>query len=260
MRFLVSNDDGVLSEGLEALVDALRTIGHVTVVAPDRERSAVGHSLTFFHPLRCRKLREDATQVVYSSDGTPTDCILLGIFNLMLEERPDLVVSGINRGANLGDDIHYSGTVSAAMEGTIHGVPSFSISLASFEDLHWQTAAEVARRVALAIIAEGLPPRTFLNVNVPNVPWNELEGFEPTVQGETIYQQRLDKRCDPRGAEYYWITGAIPRGEPLAGTDFAAVLGNRVSVTPVQLNLTNRAALGGLSRWSLFSGNQAPLA
>lgn len=250
MRFLISNDDGVHSEGLEALVEEIRSLGHVTVIAPDRERSAIGHSLTFFYPLRVRKLRQDERSVIYESDGTPSDCILLGIYDVM-PEKPDLVISGINRGSNLGDDITYSGTVSAAMEGIIHGIPSFAISQTSFETMNWKTAAVVARRVASAMLAHKLPPKTFLNVNVPNVPLEELQGIEATAQGESIYDQRLIKREDPRGSEYYWITGAIPRGEPIAGTDFAAVLNNRVSVTPIQLNLTNRDCIASLRNWNI---------
>ncbi len=189
--------------------------------------------------------------MVYASDGTPTDCVLLGIYDLM-GARPDLVISGINRGSNLGDDITYSGTVSAAMEGLIHGCHSFAISQASFEDMHWDTAAQVAHEVARAILEHGLPPKTFLNVNVPNVPKAELAGFAATHQGETIYEQRLIKRQDPRGLEYYWITGAIPRGEPAVGSDFEAVLSNRVSVTPIQLNMTNRRFMEELRGWKLF--------
>lgn len=250
MNILVSNDDGVSSSGLHALVNALKSLGHVTVVAPDRERSAVGHSLTFFHPLRVRELSRDEHSIVYACDGTPSDCVLLGIYDLMAQ-RPDLVVSGINRGANLGDDLTYSGTVSAAMEGLIHGVPGFAISQAAYEDLHWETGAAVARRIAVALQRHPLPPRTFLNVNVPNVPLDALKGLEATVQGESIYEQRLIKREDPRGSEYYWITGAIPRGERVPGTDFAAVLDNRVSITPVQLNLTNREFVNELSTWNI---------
>lgn len=250
MRILVSNDDGVHSPGLEALVEEITSLGHVTVVAPDRERSAVGHSLTFFSPLRVRKLRENADCIIYQSDGTPSDCILLGIYDLM-PERPQLVISGINRGANLGDDITYSGTVSAAMEGLIHGCPSFAVSQTAYEKMHWKTAAVVARRVASAILQHGLPPKTFLNVNVPNVPLDELQGVESTTQGESIYDQRLIKREDPRGSEYYWITGAIPRGEPVPGTDFCAIVNNRVSVTPVGLNLTNKDFIEQLRHWNI---------
>lgn len=248
MKILVSNDDGVQSEGLGALVEALKPLGHVTVVAPDRERSAIGHSLTFFSPLRVQRISVDERSVVYASDGTPSDCVLLGIYDLM-GERPDLVISGINRGANLGDDLTYSGTVSAAMEGVIHGVPGFAISQTAYETMHWSTAAAVAHRIAVAIRDHALPPKTFLNVNVPNVPLDEIAGIEITTQGESIYEQRLIKREDPRGNEYYWITGAIPRGERVPGTDFAAVLDNRVSITPIQLNLTHHAFVDELRTW-----------
>lgn len=224
------------------------------MVAPDRERSAVGHSLTFFHPVRVHKVRHDGGCTVYSCDGTPTDCVLLGIFSLLGEARPDLVVSGINRGSNLGDDIHYSGTASAAMEGAIHGVPAMAVSMGAFENVLWDTASAVAGRVAAAIVARGLPARTFLNVNVPNLPLARIKGYQATVQGESIYDQRMVRRTDPRGNDYYWITGAIPRGEAVPGTDFAAVAEGYVSVTPVQLNLTRRSFVDELGGWDLFSG------
>lgn len=248
MKILVSNDDGVHSDGLAALVNEIKSLGHVTVVAPDRERSAVGHSLTFFRPLRVRKIAEDECSIVYATDGTPSDCVLLGIYELM-DERPDLVISGINRGANLGDDLTYSGTVSAAMEGVIHGVPGFAISQTAYETMHWTTAAAFARRIAVALRDHALPPKTFLNVNVPNVPLDAVRGIEITTQGESIYEQRLIRREDPRGDEYYWITGAIPRGERVPGTDFAALLDHRVSVTPIQLNLTHHAFVDELRTW-----------
>ena len=258
MRILVSNDDGVHSEGLEHLIRALLPLGHVTVVAPDRERSAVGHSLTFFHPLRVHRLRQDEGCVVYSSTGTPSDCILLGLYELM-PERPHLVVSGINRGANLGDDITYSGTVSAAMEGLIHGIPAFAISLAGSDGtLHWETAAGAAARVAQSLWHHGLPPRTFLNVNVPNVPPDDLKGFQATIQGSTIYSQNVVKRADPRGKLYYWVTGEIPRGEPVEGTDFEAVMSGHVSITPIQLDLTNREFISRLETWDLVRNGRGP--
>ena len=252
MRILVSNDDGVGSDGLHHLVEALLPLGHVTVVAPDRERSAVGHSLTFFHPLRVHRLRESEGCVVYSTDGTPSDCVLLGLYELM-PHPPDLVVSGINRGANLGDDITYSGTVSAAMEGLIHGVPSFAVSLAAFEaPFHWETAGVAAARVARSLLEHGLPPRTLLNVNVPNVPTESLKGYVATVQGSSIYSQSVVKRADPRGRLYYWVTGEFPRGEPVEGSDFEAVMSRHVSITPIQLDLTNREFVSRLQDWDLM--------
>lgn len=250
MHFLVTNDDGVFAEGLAALVRELRKIAKVTVVAPDRERSAVGHALTFFDPIRIQKIREEKRVKVYSCDGTPSDCVLLGIYSLM-EERPDLVVSGINKGGNLGDDITYSGTVSAAMEGIIHGVPSFAISVASFQDVRFDAAARWARIIAGQIMREGLPPRTFLNVNVPNLPAEEIKGFSITRQGRSIYEQRVLKRFDPRGTEYYWLTGELPTGEPEDGTDFEAVFRGFVSITPVHLCLTDFSQMERLKKWNL---------
>ncbi|MFH0801171.1 MAG: 5'/3'-nucleotidase SurE [bacterium] len=250
MHFLVTNDDGVFAEGLTALVRELRKIAKVTVVAPDRERSAVGHALTFFDPIRVQKIREEKRVKVYSCDGTPSDCVLLGIYSLM-DERPDLVVSGINKGGNLGDDITYSGTVSAAMEGIIHGVPSFAVSVASFQDVRFDVAARWARIIAGKIMREGLPPRTFLNVNVPNLPAEEIKGFSITRQGRSIYEQRVLKRFDPRGTEYYWLTGELPTGEPEDGTDFEAVFRGFVSITPVHLCLTDFSQMERLKKWNL---------
>jgi len=251
MRILVSNDDGVKSEGLWALAQALRPLGEVVVVAPDRERSAVGHSLTFFSPLRVEEVHQEDGFAVYSSDGTPTDCVVLGIYDLMLPQGPDLVVSGINHGANLGDDLTYSGTVSAAMEGVIHGIPAIAISLAAIEEPRYDVAAQFAARLAARVHKKKLPPKTILNVNVPNVAPDEIQGVWITRQGESIYDQRLIKRTDPRGNEYYWITGSLPTGEPLDGTDFEAVFSNRISVTPVQLNMTNSAFMKKLRAWNL---------
>ncbi|MHB2021600.1 MAG: 5'/3'-nucleotidase SurE [Candidatus Xenobia bacterium] len=251
MRILVSNDDGVFAEGLLALVEELRQLGHVTVIAPDRERSATGHSLTFFNPLRLHRVRQEPNLDMYACDGTPTDCILLGIYDLMKDARPDVAISGINRGANLGDDITYSGTVAAAMEALIHGIPSFAMSLAAHQETDFRYAAEFARQLAPVVVEKGLPPKTFLNVNVPNVPRDQVRAVRITTQGHSIYDQRLIKRLDPRGTEYYWITGAIPTGEPLDGTDFAAIFNNEVSITPMQLNLTNRDSIASLETWPL---------
>lgn len=276
MHILVANDDGVFSDGLHALVDELRRIATVTVVAPDRERSAAGHSLTFFNPLRVQRVREEDGLRVFACDGTPTDCVLLGIYELCAS-RPDLVVSGINRGANLGDDITYSGTVSGAMEGLIHGIPSFAISLVTrflapgggdhngdeprpqaVPSLHWGHAAEFARGLARLVVKHGLPPKTFLNVNVPNLPPHEVTGVEITRQGVTQYDQRILKRHDPRGIEYYWITGALPTGDPVPGTDFGAIHERRISVTPMQINLTDQASLEHFQAWH-FQDAQAPV-
>ena len=250
MRILLTNDDGIHAPGLHALLEALRPLGHVTVVAPDRERSAVGHSLTFHSPLRVRPLPGEENLVQFVTDGTPTDCVLLALYHLM-PERPDLVFSGVNRGANLGDDITYSGTVSAAMEGLIHGVPSVAVSLLGRHPVHYATAAAFAARLAGKVMEQGMPARTFLNVNVPDLPLEAIQGVRVTRQGHSIYDQRIVKRVDPFGMDYYWVTGAIPTGNPDEGTDFQALHEHCISVTPVQTNLTHFALLEEIRGWEL---------
>lgn len=250
MRILLTNDDGVYAEGLQALIPELKGIANLTVIAPDRERSAVGHSLTFFHPLRVQKIKKERHCVIYSSDGTPSDCVLLGLYDLM-SQKPDLVVSGINRGRNMGQDITYSGTVSAAMEGTIHGIPSVAISLAAFKDLDFKYAIKFTKKLAKIIAKNGLPPHHLLNVNVPNVPASEIKGVEITKQGRSIYKQKLIKRTDPRGVEYYWITGQTPSGKLDPKTDFRAIYENKVSITPISLCMTNSDFIRELKKWKI---------
>lgn len=250
MRILLTNDDGVYSEGLATLIRELKKIACLTVVAPDRERSVVGHSVTFFCPLRAHIIKSHPKVAVYASDGTPSDCVLLGIHEIM-SHPPDLVISGINRGGNLGDDITYSGTVAAALEGVIQGVPAFAVSVTGFEQVYYGYAAVFARKLALKVAEHGLPPRTILNVNVPNVPSEDIRGCAITVQGDTTYEQRILKRMDPRGVEYYWITGSIPTGAPKPDTDFKAIAENKVSVTPVHLDMTNYSFLSKLRSWKL---------
>lgn len=250
MRILLTNDDGIHAPGLAALLEALRPLGHVTVVAPDRERSAVGHSLTFHSPLRVRQLPGEEDLVQFVTDGTPTDCVLLALYDLM-PERPDVLFSGINRGANLGDDITYSGTVSAAMEGLIHGVPSVAVSQVGRHPVHYASAAAFAARLATRVYEEGMPPHTFLNVNVPDLPVEAIRGVQVTRQGHSIYDQRIVKRVDPFGMDYYWVTGAVPTGKPDEGTDFRAIHEECISVTPVQTNLTHYALLEEIHGWGL---------
>lgn len=250
MRILLTNDDGIHAAGLQALLQTLRGLGHVTVVAPDRERSAVGHSLTFHSPLRVRKTSDEDGCVQYATDGTPTDCVLLALYDL-LPEKPDILFSGINRGGNLGDDITYSGTVSAAMEGLIHGVPSVAMSCVGRHPVHYATGAAFATRLAERVVREGMPAKTFLNVNIPDVPPEEIQGVRITRQGHSIYDQRIVKRVDPFGVDYYWVTGAMPTGNPDEGTDFEAVAQKCISVTPVQTNLTHHALLEEIRAWNL---------
>jgi 5'-nucleotidase len=245
-KILVSNDDGIYSEGLTTLAKALESLGDVFVVAPDRERSAVSHSLTLHRPLRVKKI----TSNIFSIDGTPTDCVNLSL-NGILPVRPDLVVSGINVGANLGDDITYSGTVSAAMEGTLFGIPSFAISLACEDIGEFEIASHYAVKVADIILMHGLPKDTLLNINVPSVKADDIKGVKFTKQGKKIYSDAIVEKVDPRGKKYYWIGGNRIDFEHDEETDLMAVSENYVSITPLHLDLTNYASFKELLTWEL---------
>ncbi len=247
MKILVSNDDGVSSPGLTTLAWALRKVGEVYVVAPDRERTAAGHSLTLHKPLRVTEVGERT----FAVNGTPTDCVNLGVMTLM-PERPQLVVSGINQGENLGDDITYSGTVSAAMEAVLLGIPSFAVSQVGESDFHFEAAAEFAVRLARLVIEHGLDEHTLLNVNVPNLPLEEIRGARFTCLGRRIYDQNsIIEKVDPRGKKYYWIAGSRLswRASGNANADYEAIQRNEVSVTPIRLDLTDHHALERLSSW-----------
>lgn len=246
MKILVTNDDGIHAPGITALARALEKIGEVAVVAPDRERSAASHALTLHHPLRAEKIAPGR----FAVDGTPTDCVNLGIHSL-LDFHPDLVVSGINRGANIGDDVTYSGTVAAALEATLMGIPAFAVSLATLKpDADYSAAAEFASRLAQQVLANGLPPDTFLNVNVPNVAPGELKSAIVTVQGKRRYEGTIVDSVDPRGRSYYWIGTADLDFHDTKGTDFHAIKRGHVSVTPLHLDLTNHNALKLLQGWT----------
>jgi 5'-nucleotidase len=247
MKILVTNDDGVYAPGIIALAEALREIGDVTVVAPDREQSAIGHAITLHHPLRAQRLGEK----VFAVTGTPTDCVNLGIHNL-LRFRPDLVVSGINRGGNMSDDITYSGTVSGAMEATVMGIPAFAVSLATDgAGEHYRSAAAFALKLAQQVADRGLPSDTFLNVNVPDLPHDRLGAPLITSQGKKRYQGAIVNNVDPRGRQYYWIGSIEPEFLDIEGTDYAAVSRGHVSITPLHLDLTNYASMEVLRTWDL---------
>jgi 5'-nucleotidase len=245
---LISNDDGIHAPGLSALAEALAHLGRVVVVAPDRERSAVGHALTLHRPLRLRCLRPGW----YAADGTPTDCVHLGVHSI-LKRPPELLVSGINQGGNLGDDLTYSGTVGVALEGALLGVPSIAVSLVAREDFHFGPAAAVAERIARQVIERGLPPRVFLNVNVPNVA--TLESLGPprvTRQGRRIFGSGIVRKTDPRDREYFWIGGSeLGYVDGEEGTDVDAVARGFVSVTPLRTDLTAESFLPDLEGWAL---------
>jgi len=233
-RILVSNDDGIHAPGIQALADALAPLGEVTVMAPLTEQSASSHSLTLHHPLRVKKLGERR----FAVEGTPTDCVLLAVREFF-GGTPDLVVSGINQGPNMGEDVIYSGTVAAAMEGAILGVPSVAVSLASWDFTDFAPAARVAARLAARFLEEGLPSRFLVNVNVPPLPWDALRGLRATRLGTRYYNDSIIKKTDPRGRDYYWIGGAAPTWEPAIESDFTAVDEGFVSLTPLLLDLTD---------------------
>lgn len=245
MLILLTNDDGIHSAGLQALADEMQSLGRVVVVAPDRERSAVGHALTLHAPLRAEEIQADRWAV----SGTPTDAVSLGVYGL-LKEKPKLVISGINKGANMGDDLTYSGTVAAAMEATLMGVPAIAMSLASdkFAYENFKHAAAVARQMAETVLEHGLPADTFINVNVPDSP---PLGVRLTRQGKRVYEDAVVQKDDPRGRTYYWIGAGELGFQDLDGTDFQAVQNGYVSVTPLHLDLTNYAAMDRLRQWRL---------
>jgi 5'-nucleotidase len=241
---LVSNDDGIEAPGIRALASALADLGDVMVVAPDRERSATSHAISLDRPLRVQELEPGRWAVT----GTPADCVYLALLNL-LPRRPALVASGINRGYNLGSDFFYSGTVAAAVEGAVRGVPAFAISLERGPIEGYQRAGQFARALGHAILAEGLPPKTLLNVNVPNTP--ELHGYRWTRLGERVYRDQVEVRTDLRGQRYFWIGGPEQDSEDGADADVSAVRAGVVSVTPLDLDLTHHTLLGSLPGWRL---------
>lgn len=241
---LLSNDDGVHAAGLRRLATALRGLGRVVIVAPDQERSAASHSITLHRPLRVEKVRRD----VYAVDGTPTDCIMIAIHEI-LDQTPDLVVSGINHGANLGDDIHYSGTVSAAYEGGIMGIPSMAVSMVGNGRRGFAKGCEVAALIAKRILKDGLPRGVILNVNVPDIPGRKVRGVVFTEQGKRNYGDVIVVKQDPRGRKYYWIGGDEQGFVNIPGSDCNAVMDGFVSVTPLRVNLTDSGSLRKLARW-----------
>jgi 5'-nucleotidase len=252
MHILVTNDDGITAPGLLALVNAMRPLGEVSVLAPDRNWSGGGHVKTLDRPLRVRETRLADGTPAYASDGAPSDCVALALLGY-IPEKIDLVVSGINSNANLGHDVTYSGTVTAAMEATIFGVRGVAFSLDAPEnytgDLDFSAAADYARKIVELVLQNGIPPGILLNVNVPHLGKEQIKGFHITRQGLRVYRDRLDRRQDPRGKPYYWIGGDAPTGIPEYGTDVGALAEGYVSITPLQLDLTAYPAMQALSQW-----------
>lgn len=246
MRILISNDDGYLSPGIVSLAAALGEIAEIIVVAPDRDRSGASNSLTLRRPLYITRHDNNFISV---EDGTPTDCVHLAITGL-LDEEPDMVVSGINHGANMGDDVIYSGTVAAAMEGRFLGLPALAISLASYNPEHFATAARVARHLVTRLRESPLPADTILNVNVPDIPWEQLIGFQATRLGHRHKAEPVVKSTDPRGRSIYWVGPAGLEQDAGPGTDFHAVRTCYVSITPIQVDLTRYTALDQVAHWA----------
>ncbi len=246
MRILLSNDDGIDSAGLKSLYDALSEDHQVVVVAPDRERSAAGHSLTLHRPLRV----QEVSQGWYSVDGTPTDCVHLALNGLLCGSRPEMVVAGINMGANLGSDITYSGTVAAAIEGTLSGVPSIAVSLASRGPFEFGPAAELTANLVSIVAEKTLPEDTLLNVNVPDVSKRPIRGVRVTRQGKSVCGEAIVEKVDPRGQKYFWIGSGKLEWTKCGDTDLDAVHEGIISITPLHLNLTNEVAYQELLQWS----------
>lgn len=243
---LVTNDDGIAAEGLRTLADAMRPLGEVTIIAPDREQSATSHSLTLHRPLRLRQ----AGPGILSVDGTPTDCVLLGVHGF-LEEPPTLIVSGINHGPNMGNDVLYSGTVSAASEGAFLGIPSIAFSLATWEPTDFAPAGRIAGALVRMLLKRGLTPGLCLNVNIPALPDAEIRGIRVARLGRRVFHDVIVKKTDPRGKSYYWIGGENPTWDPDEASDFHAVSNGYVAVTPLSFELTDYKAIVELETMGL---------
>jgi len=246
---LITNDDGISSPGIKALEKALKPLGNVYIVAPEREQSAVGHALTLHRPLRSENIGRNK----YYINGTPTDCVIIAVSKL-LPVKPDIIISGINNGGNLGDDITYSGTVAAAIEGTLLGIPSIAISLVTDykngdglrrSASQLKIAADYLKETAMKVLDKGLPYDTLLNINIPGT--EKIKGVKVTKQGKRVYDNSIQELRDPRGKECFWIGGGIPQWEAGGNTDLEAVNSGYISVTPVHLDLTNYDALNYLT-------------
>ncbi|HEX2090853.1 MAG TPA: 5'/3'-nucleotidase SurE [Longimicrobiaceae bacterium] len=247
MLILCTNDDGYLALGLEVLAGAARSIGEVRIVAPDREQSATSHSLTMHHPLRARRVREGVEHV----DGTPTDCVALAV-GALLDRRPDFVLSGINHGPNMGEDVLYSGTVAGAMEATILGIPAVAVSFVGREPEGIREYGPLLERLLPQILLRGdFPAETLLNVNLPDIDPTGVKGVRITRLARRVYSDSIARGTDPFGREYFWVGGGVVEWSAPEGTDFHAVANGYISVTPLHLDLTNHALLADVAGWEL---------
>ncbi|MDY0144909.1 MAG: 5'/3'-nucleotidase SurE [Kiritimatiellia bacterium] len=248
MRILISNDDGIQAAGIHALHNAVKDLGEIHVIAPDRERSAIGHGITLSKPLHARSWPPGEPPFGTAISGTPADCVKLAV-SLLLNPKPDLILSGINLGPNAGISVLYSGTVSAATEGPIMGIPSIALSLDTFTDPCWDTAARVSRELVEQVVAGRLQiaPGIFWNVNIPNCPYDQLAGLRITRMGSSRFVEQYEQRSDPWGHPYYWMTGELFENGDMSGTDLEALREGYVSLSPIGLDHTEHAAIEALT-------------
>jgi len=248
MLILVSNDDGVYAEGIQVLAETLKKIARVVVVAPDREKSAASHSLTLHRPLRIVQVKKN----IYGVTGTPADCVNLGVNEILDRKKPDMVVSGINHGGNLGDDVHYSGTVSAALEGAMMGIPSIAVSLVLRDGKpYFKPAALFAAKLVKIVHKEGLPKGIVLNVNAPNLPQSRLKGYVYGKLGKRNYSDVIVEKLDPRKKKYYWIGGDEIGYDNIPGSDCNAILEKKISITPIKVDMTDYPFLEKIRSWKV---------
>ena len=252
LNILISNDDGIYSNGIYELAKRMTRLGKVTVVAPDKEQSAIGHAITMYQPLRCRKIKlYDMDIDAWWVNGTPADCIKLGIETLLIE-RPDLIISGINNGENLGTDIIYSGTVSAAIEGSIFNIPAIAVSYAKHGETDFAIAAEVAVGIIEQVLEHAAGDSILMNINIPETEdINELKGVKITKLGVKKYRNNFEERKDPRGCSYYWLAGELIEDEISEDKDIAAVRSGYVSITPIHIDLTGYEKINKMQAWNI---------
>ncbi len=249
MRLLLCNDDGIHAPGIRTLSEAVADFGEVRIVAPNEERSAVGHAITVFDPLKTHDVYRGDTYFGLAVNGTPADCIKLAVCGLG-EPRPDIVLSGINLGDNTGISVLYSGTVSAATEACILQLPAVAFSLCTYRDPHWDTAREIVRRITRQVLEEGLPPRTLLNVNIPNLPIDEVRGFRVVPVGYSHWIERFERRTDPRGRAYFWLDGELQLVDEEENSDILALREGYVALTPIGYDLTRHDCLDTMRAWT----------
>jgi len=245
---LVTNDDGIAAPGIHALVQELKKYADVVVVAPDSEKSAVGHAITLSDPIRVSSFNKSGQWEGYAVSGTPSDCVKIAV-GALLDRRPDMVISGINLGSNAGINVIYSGTVSAATEGTILGIPSIAVSLTTYTDPIFEPAAHFAVKMMTIVLSRGLPDRTLLNINVPNLPETKIAGVRVTRQGMANFAETFDKRVDPRNRVYYWMDGKKEEISAEDDVDDEAIKQGYISITPVKYDLTNYKFIDALNNW-----------